>query len=267
MKCFAHGEQDAIATCVYCGKGLCEACIAPAGGGRLVCSERCATLLRRRQQFGAGRFLMGFAVLLVAASMFFGAHRWWALAVVTLLYALACLLVSAAMVSEQVGEWKPMGDDSFTPFYWLSKEARLRAGLALREAHAYRKALAEFLSLSASAGDRPITLSELEWADHESRGQMLERMCSACGDIPTWLASSPQAAAGELTEQVEVMRRISWTFFAHCHLTNRKSFKEQQDLVTELITAARKLDRGAFRVRMLARQLAKAEKPASKAPG
>jgi hypothetical protein len=45
MKCFNHREQDAVAACKHCGKGLCHECMVEAQGGascRGVCEDEVA---------------------------------------------------------------------------------------------------------------------------------------------------------------------------------------------------------------------------------
>lgn len=42
MKCSNHTQADAVASCVYCGQGLCPACITRSSSGRAVCSPSCA---------------------------------------------------------------------------------------------------------------------------------------------------------------------------------------------------------------------------------
>ncbi len=41
MKCFNHAEADAVAACVYCGKGLCRECATRQSEKWSVCSEKC----------------------------------------------------------------------------------------------------------------------------------------------------------------------------------------------------------------------------------
>jgi hypothetical protein len=45
MKCFNHGDTDGVATCTYCGRALCLACIKTPSAARLVCSTKCAEAL------------------------------------------------------------------------------------------------------------------------------------------------------------------------------------------------------------------------------
>jgi hypothetical protein len=42
MKCSNHIQTDAVATCVFCGHGLCSSCVTHSSSGRAVCSPRCA---------------------------------------------------------------------------------------------------------------------------------------------------------------------------------------------------------------------------------
>ena len=42
MKCFKHPKQDAVGSCVTCGKGLCGECYDLTESKKLVCSEECA---------------------------------------------------------------------------------------------------------------------------------------------------------------------------------------------------------------------------------
>jgi hypothetical protein len=42
MKCSNHTQADAVASCVFCGQGLCPSCITRSTSGRVVCSPRCA---------------------------------------------------------------------------------------------------------------------------------------------------------------------------------------------------------------------------------
>jgi hypothetical protein len=47
MKCFNHQEQDAVAFCKHCFKGLCRQCVVEAPGGascRGICQEEVAAL-------------------------------------------------------------------------------------------------------------------------------------------------------------------------------------------------------------------------------
>ncbi|MBI1750336.1 MAG: hypothetical protein HY234_00610 [Acidobacteria bacterium] len=47
MKCFNHRDQDAIAICKHCGKGLCQQCVVETAGGascRGNCEENVAAL-------------------------------------------------------------------------------------------------------------------------------------------------------------------------------------------------------------------------------
>ena len=41
MKCYKHLENDAVATCQVCGKGLCKECVDACEGGELLC-DACA---------------------------------------------------------------------------------------------------------------------------------------------------------------------------------------------------------------------------------
>jgi hypothetical protein len=41
MKCFNHGDSEAVAACRGCGKGLCHNCCQTGGSGALVCSPAC----------------------------------------------------------------------------------------------------------------------------------------------------------------------------------------------------------------------------------
>lgn len=170
MRCHAHMDRTAVAACVYCGKGLCPACAVPTGCGRLVCSRECADGLRDRKRFGAGCFLLWFGGLLVALSVYFGTRQAWSLAVVMVLYSMGCLIAGAAMVSRR----DRVADDAFEPFYGAGGEIRWRAGIALQQAHRFRKAFSEFLALYAKHTGKNLTIYELEWANAETRRQTLE---------------------------------------------------------------------------------------------
>ena len=49
MKCSPH-NAEAIAMCVYCGRGLCSQCAPQAGASRLTCSSDCAAALAREEK-------------------------------------------------------------------------------------------------------------------------------------------------------------------------------------------------------------------------
>lgn len=49
MKCFKH-KTEAVAICSYCGRAMCEECIAAPTAPRLVCSTDCATGLARDER-------------------------------------------------------------------------------------------------------------------------------------------------------------------------------------------------------------------------
>ena len=49
MKCFKH-SAEAVAVCAYCGRALCGDCIQSPTAPRMVCSDDCATALRRADQ-------------------------------------------------------------------------------------------------------------------------------------------------------------------------------------------------------------------------
>jgi len=50
MKCFHHNSTEAVAVCMYCGRGLCPACIAFPTARRMVCSSACQTALERDER-------------------------------------------------------------------------------------------------------------------------------------------------------------------------------------------------------------------------
>ena len=47
MKCFKHSPTDAVAVCVYCGRGLCRDCVPIVPAARIVCSPDCGSALAR----------------------------------------------------------------------------------------------------------------------------------------------------------------------------------------------------------------------------
>jgi hypothetical protein len=49
MKCAAH-NNEAIAVCTWCGRGVCATCGKPAESQRMVCSDVCATALARESK-------------------------------------------------------------------------------------------------------------------------------------------------------------------------------------------------------------------------
>ena len=262
MKCITHMDGEAVGVCVRCGKALCKACAAEEGAGRLVCSLDCVHRLRERRQFVAGCFLLGLGGFLVTASVYFYTHQLPFLAVVIVLYALLCLLVGAGFVSQRVVE-RDMGDITFEPFYRAHKEIRWRAGVALHAAHRFRKTLVEFLANYSKLGGKTVTISQLEWADSQTRRQTLERICIAAGPIPDWVGSSPEAAAVALDEQIGFAHAVGWTFFAE-HNSLDPSYEADQKTLLELISAAHRLD-SDFKLKMLNRTLA-AKVSAKKSP-
>jgi hypothetical protein len=109
MKCFRHRDQDVVAICTHCTKGLCAECVVDADGGT-ACGEECArdiafarTVIRRSDPnislqregprfvavlllvMGVGYIIWGAleeaALLLFAGSVFVlaaaGAYWWW----------------------------------------------------------------------------------------------------------------------------------------------------------------------------------------------
>jgi hypothetical protein len=50
MKCFKHPAADAVATCAYCGRGVCTDCVSQPPAARIVCSNDCAAALARTAQ-------------------------------------------------------------------------------------------------------------------------------------------------------------------------------------------------------------------------
>jgi hypothetical protein len=66
MKCFHHGDCDAVGTCKSCGKGVCRECMVDMGKG-LACRDQCEqdvsniiALVDQNVQFSAvGRNVMG----------------------------------------------------------------------------------------------------------------------------------------------------------------------------------------------------------------
>lgn len=84
MKCYRHRDQDAVAICGHCTKGLCAACVVEADGGT-ACGEECAreiacahTVIRRSNpniglQREAPRFLAVFLLVLGAGFIVWGA--------------------------------------------------------------------------------------------------------------------------------------------------------------------------------------------------
>src|SRR5262249_10903346 len=84
MKCCIHNQTYATATCVFCGRGLCPACVASTASGRVVCSQECSTGIAnseaalasiRARTLGANRLnsylLLGVGLLFIG----FGVHR------------------------------------------------------------------------------------------------------------------------------------------------------------------------------------------------
>jgi hypothetical protein len=47
MRCLKHPTADAVATCAYCGRGVCAECIQSPTGPRIVCSTECGAALAR----------------------------------------------------------------------------------------------------------------------------------------------------------------------------------------------------------------------------
>ena len=253
MKCLTHMDSEAVGVCVRCGKALCKACAAETGTGRLVCSLDCAHRLRERRHFVAGCFLLGFGGFLVTASVYFFTHQSPVLAVVIVLYALLCLLVGAGFVSRRVTE-RDGSDRTFEPFYRAHKETRWRAGLALRAAHRFRKTLAEFLAHYSKVSGETVTVSQLEWADGQTRHETLKRICLAAEPFQHWVAPSSEAAATALGEQIAFAHAVGWTFFAD-HEPRNRNYEACQKMLLELITAAHRLD-SDFKLRVLAKSLA-----------
>ncbi len=265
MKCFNHHDEEAVGVCVRCGKALCRACANEGEDGRLVCSRECSSGLRDLRQFAAGCFLLGIGALAVVISV----NLWTAHpigTVVMVLYGLGCLLIGAALISEP--RWDHLDrHDSFVPYGWISGEIRWRAGIALREAHRFRKRLEEVLAWDAKLNSGGPGVSEFELSGIETRRQMLERICAASGEIPGWFAPSLEAAVAELGEDVELAQALGWTYFVdHDRRTN--SIEERQAMLLELITAARRLDSGELRLRMIKKKLAgkSEERPPSPRP-
>ena len=84
MKCYRHRDQDAVAICRHCTKGLCAECVVDAEGGT-ACGEECAreiafahTVIRRSNpniglQREAPRFLAVFLFVLGVGFVVWGA--------------------------------------------------------------------------------------------------------------------------------------------------------------------------------------------------
>jgi hypothetical protein len=248
MKCNTHLNADAVGACVRCGKAVCKACAGEVEAGRLVCSLDCARRLLDRRQFVVGCLLLGFAGLLITASVFFYTHQSPFLAVVIVIYALLCLLVGAGFVSQ-----RDMGDPIFSPYYRIHEETRWRAGIALRASHQFREKMVETLSNYSKISGENVTHSQLEWDEKQERHQVLIRLCQAAQPIPEWVAPSTESAAAILDEQIHLAHSVGWTFFAE-HDARSKSFEARQKMVFELITAAHKLD--DFKLNVLHRNLA-----------
>ncbi len=51
MKCFTHPDQDAVALCCYCARGLCRPCCLESDV-RIACSESCRVQLQQSQEAG-----------------------------------------------------------------------------------------------------------------------------------------------------------------------------------------------------------------------
>ena len=69
MKCINHNAADAVAFCMYCGRGLCPACIAFPTASRMVCSSGCQTALERNER--AVQLLLDKSVHSARASAFY----------------------------------------------------------------------------------------------------------------------------------------------------------------------------------------------------
>ena len=248
MKCCSHTDTDAVGVCVHCGRAVCKACASETDGGRLVCSRTCAHGLGKGPPFTVGCFflLMGGLVVVWSVRMFtFHAGE---LPIITLMFAFACFLVGAILVSQ--GD---LSNTTFEPFYQMRGEIRWRAGIALRTAHRYRKSVADMLLAYAKLSGEKITFSQLEWAGRETRLSLLARICQAAAPLPDWVAASPQAVAAELDEQIALAHAICWTYFAdNDYLSN--SFKTRNSILLDLISLAHKLDSN-FKVNTLRKNL------------
>ena len=86
MKCYGHRDQDAVAICGHCTKGLCAECAVDADGGT-ACGEECAreialahTVIRRSNpniglQREGPRFAAMLLLVLGAGNIVWGALR------------------------------------------------------------------------------------------------------------------------------------------------------------------------------------------------
>ena len=53
MKCFKHGDVDAVGVCKWCGKGLCADCAVDTDGG-LACRDSCEEKVKKLSELSSG---------------------------------------------------------------------------------------------------------------------------------------------------------------------------------------------------------------------
>ena len=242
MTCFSHPDSEAVASCVSCGRGVCESCASVTSSGRIVCSRRCEERLTERLTCVLGWALIVLAGLSVALSVYIFQRPAPYLGVVVLLHGVGALAVGAVLLSVPESE----EIDSWAPFYGHRAEIRWRAGLALRQAHRFRARLAAFLSEYAGLSGESLTVSQLACADEARRQELVGRVCRGYHALMADVADPRPIAVDKLCRSIGVMHSLGWSALADYTERGGLSFGEREELVKDLITMARRMDVAAM---------------------